>query len=80
MLVSSSLPALGLSLMACLIVDRPLVLGLQVRVLSDLEARTAMEQRAQEATVELMALTSSRQAMCDAMLGAAEGVSSWRFV
>ena len=53
--------------------DRPLVLGLRSRALSNLEVRTATEQRAQEATTELMALTNSGQAMCDVMLGASQG-------
>lgn len=56
-----------------MIADRPLVLSLCARALSDLEARTAAEQRAQEATTELMALTSSRQAMYDVMVGASRG-------
>ena len=71
--VSSFLPALGLSLMAMFDCGSTACLGLHARALSDLEARTAMEQRAQEATTELMALTNSGQAMCDVMLGASQG-------
>ena len=40
-----------------------------MRALLDLEAMTAMEQRAQEATIELMALSSSVQAMCNVVFG-----------
>ena len=47
-------------------------LGLHTEALSDLEARTAVEQRAQEATAELVVLTISRWAVCDIMLGTGE--------
>lgn len=48
-------------------------LGLRTVALSDLEARTVVEQRAQEVTTELAALTNSRWAMCDVILGAGQG-------
>ena len=51
----------------------PLALGLGAKALLDLEARMAMERAAREAIIELMALTSSRQALCDVMLSAGRG-------
>ena len=72
-LVSSSLFALSLSLMVMLDCGSTTFLGLHVNALSDLEMRMATEQRTQEATTELMALTNSRQAMCDVMFGASLG-------
>ena len=59
MLVSSSLSTLRLSLIAVLDYGSIACLGLRARALSDLEARMAIEQRAQEVTTELVALTIS---------------------
>ena len=69
----SSLSVLLLSLVAMLGHGSTTCLGLSAKALSDLEERMAMEQRAQQPIAELMALTSSGQAMCDIMLGVGRG-------
>lgn len=68
-----SLPALCFRLVTVPDCGSIACLGLRMGALSDLEARTAAEQRTQEVAAELAALTSSGRVMCDVMLCADRG-------